>query len=51
MIRSSPLFVRRRGQCSYGKSLTLSTLKTVFEGKKELFKGLAIYDKPYSSVL
>ena len=28
-----------------GKSLTLSTLKAVFEGKKELFKGLAIYAK------
>ena len=32
----------------FGKSLTLSTLKAVFEGKKELFKGLALYDKPYS---
>ena len=31
----------------FGKSLTLSTLKAVFEGKKELFKGLAIYDKLY----
>ena len=31
----------------FGKSLTVSTLKVVFEGKKELFKGLAIYDKPY----
>ena len=31
----------------FGKSLTVSTLKAVFEGKKELFKGLAIYDKPY----
>ena len=31
----------------FGKSLTLSTLKAVFEGKKELFQGLAIYDKPY----
>ena len=31
----------------FGKSLTLSTLKAIFEGKKELFKGLAIYDKPY----
>ena len=31
----------------FGKSLTLSTLKAVFDGKKELFKGLAIYDKPY----
>ena len=31
----------------FGKSLTLSTLKAVFEGKRELFKGLALYDKPY----
>ena len=31
----------------FGKSLTLSTLKAVFQGKKELFKGLAIYDKTY----
>ena len=31
----------------FGKSLTVSTFKAVFEGKKELFKGLAIYDKPY----
>ena len=31
----------------FGKSLTISTLKAVFEGKKELFKDLAIYDKPY----
>ena len=31
----------------FGKSLTLSTLKAIFEGKKELFRGLAIYDKPY----
>ena len=31
----------------FGKSLTVSTLKAVFEGNKELFKDLAIYDKPY----
>lgn len=31
----------------FGKSLTLSTLKAVFQGKKDLFKGLALYDKPY----
>ena len=31
----------------FGKSLTVSTLKAVFEGKKDLFKGLALYDKPY----
>lgn len=31
----------------FGKSLTVSTLEAIFSGKKELFKGLAIYDKPY----
>ena len=31
----------------FGKSLTVSTLKAIFQGKKELFNGLAIYDKPY----
>ena len=31
----------------FGKSLTVSTLEAVFQGKKDLFKGLAIYDKPY----
>jgi len=29
----------------FGKSLFLDTLKNLFEGKKELFKGLFIYDK------
>ena len=29
----------------FGKSLLISTLKTLFEGKKEYFKGLYIYDK------
>ncbi len=31
----------------FGKSLTVSTLKAVFQGRKELFKNLAIYDKDY----
>ncbi len=31
----------------FGKSLTISTLKALFQGRKELFRGLAIYDKPY----
>lgn len=31
----------------FGKSLTVSTLETVFNGEKEFFKGLAIYDKDY----
>jgi len=29
----------------FGKSLFLDTLKNIFQGKKELFKGLYIYDK------
>ena len=29
----------------FGKSLFLDTLKDIFEGRKELFKGLYIYDK------
>ncbi|MCL0100614.1 AAA family ATPase [Peptococcaceae bacterium] len=29
----------------FGKSLFLDTLKNIFKGKKELFKGLYIYDK------
>lgn len=31
----------------FGKSLTCSTLKSIFLGKKALFKGLAIYDTDY----
>jgi len=31
----------------FGKSLTVSTLKAVFQGNKGFFKDLAIYDKPY----
>lgn len=31
----------------FGKSLTVSTLKAVFEGRRELFEGLAISRKPY----
>ena len=29
----------------FGKSLLISTLKEIFSGSKELFKGLWIYDK------
>ena len=29
----------------FGKSLFLDTLRNIFEGKKEYFKGLYIYDK------
>ncbi|HPG36004.1 MAG TPA: ATP-binding protein [bacterium] len=31
----------------FGKSLTLSTLESIFFGEKELFKGLYIYDQEY----
>jgi hypothetical protein len=31
----------------FGKSLTLATLKAVFQNKKYLFKGLALESKPY----
>ena len=31
----------------FGKSLTLSTLKAIFQGKKELFKELFIENQPY----
>ena len=31
----------------FGKSLLISTLKAIFQGRRELFKGLAIYEKPY----
>ncbi len=32
----------------FGKSLTVSTLEAVFQGKRDLFKGLAIDNKPYT---
>ena len=31
----------------FGKSLTRSTLEEVFLGNRELFRGLAIYDRPF----
>jgi hypothetical protein len=31
----------------FGKSLSVSILKNIFKGKRELFKGLKIYDMPY----
>ena len=30
----------------FGKSLTISTIKAIFENRKELFEGLAICAKP-----
>ena len=43
--RSEGYFLSRPRR--FGKSLLISTLKAIFQGKKELFEGLAIYDKPY----
>jgi Predicted AAA-ATPase len=40
---SSSFFLSRPRR--FGKSLLLSTMKAIFEGKKELFEGLYIYDK------
>ena len=31
----------------FGKTLTVSTLEAIFKGKKDLFKGLKIYEKDY----
>ncbi|MBF0407655.1 MAG: ATP-binding protein [Candidatus Riflebacteria bacterium] len=32
----------------FGKSLTISTLEEIFNGNKDLFEGLAIYNLPYN---
>jgi len=32
----------------FGKSLLISTLNEIFEGNKELFKGLRIYEADYT---
>ena len=47
LVQSAPAEYFLSRPRRFGKSLTLTTLKAVFEGKKELFKGLAIYGKPY----
>ena len=39
------LFISRPRR--FGKSLMLSTLKAMFEGRRELFKGLAIDSLPW----
>ncbi len=44
LINSGKYFFLSRPR-RFGKSLLLSTLKEVFSGNKELFKGLFIYDK------
>ena len=47
LIDSAPAMYFMSRPRRFGKSLTVSTLEAVFSGKKELFKGVAIYDKPY----
>jgi len=44
LINSSGYYFLSRPR-RFGKSLFLDTLKDIFEGKKNLFKGLYIYDK------
>jgi len=44
LIKSSGYYFLSRPR-RFGKSLFLDTLKDIFEGKKELFEGLYIYDK------
>ena len=41
------LFFLSRPRC-FGKSLTLDTLRCIFEAKKELFEGLYISKQEYS---
>lgn len=47
LIDSAPAMYFMSRPRRFGKSLTVSTLEAIFSGRKELFKGLAIYDKPY----
>lgn len=47
LIDSAPAMYFMSRPRRFGKSLTVSTLEAVFSGKKELFKGLAIYNKSY----
>jgi hypothetical protein len=44
LIESGKIYFLSRPR-RFGKSLTLDTFKCLFEGKKELFDGLYIYDK------
>ena len=44
IIRSGTYYFLSRPR-RFGKTLTLDTLKCIFEGRKELFKGLYIYDR------
>jgi hypothetical protein len=46
MVKNGGVYFLSRPR-RFGKSLTLSTLKEIFEGNKEVFKGLWIYDTDY----
>lgn len=46
MQRISPLFISRPRR--FGKSLLISTLKAIYEGRRELFEGLAISKTDYT---
>jgi len=46
LIQSGSVYFLSRPR-RFGKSLLLSTLEAIFKGKKELFKGLWIYDQSY----
>ncbi|MEA1910731.1 MAG: AAA family ATPase [Spirochaetota bacterium] len=45
IINGSAYFLSRPRR--FGKSLTVSTLKEIFKGNKELFKGTYIYNSDY----
>ncbi len=47
LVDSAPALYFMSRPRRFGKSLSLSTLEAVFTGRKELFEGLAIYNKPY----
>lgn len=46
LVKSKGIYFLSRPR-RFGKSLLISTIKAIFEGKKELFEGLAIYDLEY----
>jgi hypothetical protein len=46
IIKNKGIFFLSRPR-RFGKSLSVSILKNIFKGNKELFKGLKIYDMPY----
>ena len=46
VMESNGIFFLSRPR-RFGKSLSVSILKNIFKGNKELFKGLKIYDLPY----